>query len=142
MCSLLRLRGLSAPQGRVYALSLSLSCGFFFVTLTSNATLEGRGAFCRVPLEAVVRGFGGCAATHRKGTEPVAPFRALLTSTPWVVVTVPALVRCARLLGWSREVATTSLATGFGLIPFGRRHVASSLLPPWCSAVCVCTSGG
>src|SRR5713101_5575214 len=37
MCSLLRLRGLSAPQGRVYALSLSLSCGFFFVTLTSNA---------------------------------------------------------------------------------------------------------
>ena len=46
---------------------------------------------------AFVRGFGGCAATHLKGTEPVAPFLAILTSTPWVVVTVPALVLCARL---------------------------------------------
>jgi acetyl esterase/lipase len=57
-------------------------------------------------------------------------FFAILTSTPWVVVTVPTLVLCARWLGWSQEVATTSLATGLGLIPFGRLHVASSLLPP------------
>ena len=28
---------------------------------------------------------------------------AILPWTPWVVVTVPALVPCARLLGWSRE---------------------------------------
>jgi len=79
---------------------------------------------------AIVRGFGGCAATHLKGTVPAHPLLAILTSTPWVVVTVPALVLCARLLGWSQEVATTSLATGLGLIPFGRLHVASSLLPP------------
>ena len=46
---------------------------------------------------ALVKGFGGCAATHRKGTEPVPPFLARLTSTPWVVVTVPALGLCARL---------------------------------------------
>ncbi len=52
-----------------------------------------------------VRCFGGCAATHLKGTVPVQPFFAIL-STPWVVVTVPALVLCARLLGWSQEVAT------------------------------------
>ena len=49
------------------------------------------------PLQAVVRGFGGCAATHLKGTVPAHPFLAILTSTPWVVVTVPALVLCARL---------------------------------------------
>jgi hypothetical protein len=34
--------------------------------------LEGRGAFCRVPLEAFVRCFGGCTATHLKGTSEVA----------------------------------------------------------------------
>ena len=39
-------------------------------------------------------------------------------------------------------MATTALATGFGLIPFGRLPVASSLLPPWCAAGWVCTSGG
>jgi hypothetical protein len=44
-----------------------------------------------------VRGFGGCAATHLKGTVPVHPFLAILTRTPWGVVTVPALVLCARL---------------------------------------------
>ena len=77
-----------------------------------------------------VRGFGGCAATPTEGTEPARPFLAILTGAPWVVVTVPALVLCARLCGWSREVATTSLATGSGLIPFGRRPVASSLPPP------------
>jgi hypothetical protein len=82
-----------------------------------------------VALQAVVRGFGGCATTHLKGTEPAEPFLAILPHTSWVVVTVPALVPCARLLGWSREVATTSLVTGFRLIPFGRLHVASSLPP-------------
>jgi hypothetical protein len=48
-------------------------------------------------LQAIVRGFGGCAATHLKGTEAAHPFFAILPSTPWVVVTVPALVLCARL---------------------------------------------
>jgi hypothetical protein len=47
--------------------------------------------------EMVVRGFGGCAATHLQGTVPAHPLLAILTSTPWVVVTVPALVLCARL---------------------------------------------
>src|SRR5215470_9012510 len=82
-----------------------------------------------------VRSFGGCAATHPTGTVPAHPLLAMLPRTPWVVVTVPALVLCARLLGWSREVATTSLVTGPCLIPFGRLHVASSLLPPRCCYV-------
>src|SRR2546430_1577687 len=84
----------------------------------------------------VFKGFGGWAATHPQGTVPATQCLGILTSTPWVVVTVPALVLCARLLGWSQEVATTSLATGLGLIPFGRLHVALSLLPPRRSSVC------
>jgi hypothetical protein len=39
---------------------------------------------------------------------------------PRVVVTVWSLVLRARMLGWSRERATTSLVTGAALIPFGR----------------------
>jgi hypothetical protein len=50
----------------------------------------------KMACESMVRGFGGCAATHLKGTVPAHPFLAILTSTPWVVVTVPALVLCAR----------------------------------------------
>src|SRR6266446_3424646 len=45
---------------------------------------------------AVVRGFGGCAASHAEGTRPAHAFCALLAGRPWVVVTVPALVPCAR----------------------------------------------
>jgi hypothetical protein len=37
-----------------------------------------------------------------------------------VVETVMSLVLRARLRGWSRELATLSLVTGFDLIPFGR----------------------
>jgi hypothetical protein len=48
-------------------------------------------------LQPVVRCFGGYAATHLKGTVPAPPWLAILTSTPWVVVTVSALVLCARL---------------------------------------------
>ena len=47
-------------------------------------------------LDAVVRGLGGCAASHGEGTGPAHAFRALLVGRPWVVVTVPALVPCAR----------------------------------------------
>ena len=36
------------------------------------------------------------------------------------MVTVWSLVLRARMLGWSREYATTSLVTGLVLIPFGR----------------------
>ena len=43
-----------------------------------------------------VRGFGGCAASHVEGTGPARAFRAILVGSPWVVVTVPALVLCAR----------------------------------------------
>src|SRR5215468_6891200 len=78
-----------------------------------------------------VRGFCGCAATHVEGTgQSVHFFPAILLGRPWVVVTVPALVLCARLLGWSREEATTSLVTGPVLIPFGRLHPSLSLPPP------------
>ena len=81
--------------------------------------------------DSVVRGFGGCAATHVEGTgQPVHFFPAILLGRPWVVVTVPALVLCARWLGWSREEATTSLVTGPVLIPFGRLHPSLSLPPP------------
>ncbi len=45
----------------------------------------------------IVRGFGGCAASHVKGTGPARALRAILVGSPWVVVTVPALVLCARL---------------------------------------------
>ena len=61
---------------------------------------------------------------------------------PWVVVTVPALVLCARMLGWSRESATTSLVTGPVLIPFGRLQVFPSLPPPRLSLGLCSTSGG
>ncbi len=86
-----------------------------------------RAPRCRV--QALVRCFGGYAATHLKGTKPAHLFLAILTRTSWVVVTVPALVLCARLLGWSREVATTSRVTGPCLLPFGRLHVACSFPP-------------
>jgi hypothetical protein len=46
---------------------------------------------------AVVRGLGGCAASHVEGTGPARVLRAILVGRPWVVVTVPALVLCARL---------------------------------------------
>ncbi len=45
----------------------------------------------------IIRGFGGCAASHVEGTGPARAFRAILVGSPWVVVTVPALVLCARL---------------------------------------------
>ena len=44
----------------------------------------------------MVRGFGGCAASHVEGTGPARAFLAILVGRPWVVVTVPALVLCAR----------------------------------------------
>jgi len=46
---------------------------------------------------ALVRGFGGCAATHVEGTGPAHAFRAILVGCPWGVVTGPALVPRARL---------------------------------------------
>ncbi len=48
-------------------------------------------------LQAIVRGLGGCAASHVEGTGSARALRALLVGSPWVVVTVPALVLCARL---------------------------------------------
>ena len=48
-------------------------------------------------LQGVVRGLGGCAASHVEGTGSARALRALLVGSPWVVVTVPALVLCARL---------------------------------------------
>src|SRR6266516_7109385 len=89
-----------------------------------------------------VRGLGSCAASHVEGTGPARAFRAILVGSPWVVVTVPALVLCARLLGWSRESATTSLVTGPVLIPFGRLHIFPSLPPPRLSLVLFPASGG
>ena len=47
--------------------------------------------------EAVVRGLGGCAATRLEGTGTAGVLPAILPGGPWVVVTVPALVPCARL---------------------------------------------
>ena len=47
--------------------------------------------------QAFVRGLGGCAATHVEGTGTARVFPAILPGGPWVVVTVPALVPCARL---------------------------------------------
>jgi Recombinase/Recombinase zinc beta ribbon domain len=92
------------------------------------------GDYCQYlpgePVDAFVRGFGGCATTHAEGTGTGHAFLAILSRRPWVVVTVPTLVLCARLLGWSREEATTSLVTGSVLIPFGRLHTSLSLPPP------------
>src|SRR5262249_37796372 len=45
----------------------------------------------------LVRGLGGCATTQTEGTGPARTFPAILPGSPWVVVTVPALVLCARL---------------------------------------------
>src|ERR1043166_8811684 len=101
-----------------------------------RAAHEGRSA-CLDTWTPVVRGLGGCAASHIKGTRPARTFRAILAGRPWVVVTVPALVLCARWLGWSRELATTSLVTGPVLIPFGRLYIFPSLPPPRLSFVCV-----
>jgi hypothetical protein len=52
---------------------------------------------------AMVRGLGGCAASHMGGTGTASAFLAILAGRPWGAVTVPALVPCARWLGWSRE---------------------------------------
>ena len=87
-------------------------------------------------MQALIRGIGRCAATHAEGTGTDRAFLALLPGRPWVVVTVPALVLCARMLGWSRESATTSLVTGPVLIPFGRLQVFLSLPPPRLSCIC------
>ena len=46
---------------------------------------------------ALVRGLGGYAATPVEGTGTDRAFLAMLTGRPWVVVTVPALVPCARV---------------------------------------------
>ena len=81
-------------------------------------------------LQANVRGLGGCATSHAQGTGPDRAFSALVAGSPWVVVTVPALVPWARMCGWSRESATTARVTGAVLIPFGSRQVPPSLLPP------------
>jgi len=64
------------------------------------------------------------AAPPHMWQEQGQPARCVLSSwaRPWVVVTVPALVLCARWCGWSREAATTALVTGPVLIPFGRRQ--------------------
>src|SRR5215831_15606888 len=97
---------------------------------------EGRADAVRRHLHAFVRGFGGYAASHVEGTGPTRALRAIFVGSPWVVVTVPALVPCARLLGWSRELATTSLVTGPVLIPFGRLQVCLSLPPPRLSHIC------
>ena len=70
-----------------------------FLWITRRTTFPYESTVTRGPPYPLFhrRGFGGCAATHLKGTEPVPPFLAILTRTPWVVVTVPALVLCARL---------------------------------------------
>src|SRR5712691_6845344 len=47
-------------------------------------------------VQRLVRGLGGGAASHAKGTGTARAFRTLLAGRPWVVVTVPALVPCAR----------------------------------------------
>ena len=48
-------------------------------------------------VQELIRGLGGCAATHVAGTGTASVFPAILPGGPWVVVTVPALVPCARL---------------------------------------------
>ena len=70
--------------------------------------------------QADVRCFSGCAATHVEGTGPAPCALCYAPQEPRVVVTVWSLVLRARMLGWSREYATTSLVTGIVLIPFGR----------------------
>src|SRR6266436_1294843 len=94
------------------------------------------------PQNGLVRGFGGCAASHVEGTGPARAFHAILVGSPWVVVTVPALVLCARLLGWSRESATTSLVTGPILIQVERLQIFPSLPPPRLSLGLFPASGG
>ncbi len=47
-------------------------------------------------VQLLVRGFGGCAATRLEGTGTAGVLPAILPGGPWVVVTVPALVPCAR----------------------------------------------
>src|SRR5262245_37311058 len=103
---------------------------------------SGAPAAVRRSLHRLVRGLGGCAASHIEGTRPARTFCVILASRPWVVVTVPALVLCARWLGWSRELATTSLVTGPVLIPFGRLHIFPSLPPPTAVVHLLPTLGG
>ena len=68
---------------------------FFHTAFTAHS--EARAdAVCR-RLHAIVRGLGGYAATHVEGTGTASVFPAILPGGPWVVVTVPALVPCARL---------------------------------------------
>ena len=77
-----------------------------------------------------VRCFGGYAATHLKGTG-AAPgalcYPHLHTVGRRDRLRIGAMCPFVRLVS---GVATTSLATGLGLIPFGRLHVFPSLLPP------------
>ena len=47
-------------------------------------------------LDALVSGSGGYAVTHVEGTWTDRAFLAILAGRPWGVVTVPALVLCAR----------------------------------------------
>ena len=62
----------------------------------ANSRSDGRAEAIGGRLHAIVRGLGGYAATHVEGTGPARAFPALLPDGPWVVVTVPALVPCAR----------------------------------------------
>src|SRR6266436_264168 len=123
----------SCPIWHRWAMTWRYAGGSIGMTVRS----KGLGRPC-----AFVRGFGGCAASHVEGTGPARAFRAILVGSPWVVVTVPALVLCARLLGWSRESATTSLVTGPVLIPVGRLHIFPSLPPPRLSLGLFPASGG
>src|SRR6266446_10301792 len=58
--------------------------------------VEGTGTVSAFLATLADRGLGGCAASHVEGTGTVSAFLATLADRPWGVVTVPALVPCAR----------------------------------------------
>src|SRR5262249_23697879 len=85
---------------------------------------------------AALLGASAAAPLHMR-KEQGQPARFVLSS--WVtrgLSSVPALVPRARLLGWPREAATTSLVPRPLLSPFRRLHVLPSLPPPRLTFVC------
>src|SRR6266571_3812622 len=97
-------RNITFVLTRTAPITAGQGAAIFAPTVIRVATRGDSWNVCRVTAisnrrtgpRSMVRGFGGCAASHAKGTGPARAFGAILVGRPWVVVTVPALVLCAR----------------------------------------------
>jgi hypothetical protein len=116
------------PPAGVATRPVARRCPGEALHLLDNRNRFHRGCRPRIPTvtsfarrDSAVLGVSAAAPPHiweELGQCPA--LGVILFWSPRVVVTVRSLVLRARMLGWSRERATTSLVTGPVLIPFGR----------------------